>query len=299
MSPRGWDKINDPSPVVAERFVGLHRVSHMSKRWEFSEQLMSEAFLAKSYPNDDFFLSLVATGQQSGGVEHDFGAGAFVRPTVQGSMTFGDERYEHRCQGNGPIHSYLLFWRREWALERMRDIAQGQPFSLEVLHSKTIRDEGLEILMRRMATKAKLAASQDDILELDEIQDSIFTRLLSIAQVKLPQHPLSGRCDSSLVRTAIDYIQANLSSSLTIEELAAVTGVSRSQFTKVFRQASQMSVRQYILHVRSERAKWLLRNTEDDLQAIAKTCGYHDHPHFCREFVKHVGVSPNAFRQQC
>lgn len=299
MSPGSWSKISDSSQAVLERFVGLHRISHMSRRWEFSEQLMSEAFLAKSSPADDFFLSFVATGRQSGGVEHDFGAGTFVRPHMRGSMTFGDERYEHRCQGKGPIHSYLMFWRRDWALERIRDLTEGKPISLEILHSKTIRDEGLEILMRNMATKARLAVSQDDILELDEIQDLIFTRLLSIAQVKLPQRSVAPPRDSSMFRAIIDYIQANLSGSLTIEELTAVAGVSRSQFTKVFRQAMQMSVRQYILHVRSERAKQLLRHTADDLQTIAKACGYHDHPHFCREFIKHVGVSPNAFRQQC
>ena len=55
---------------------------------------------------------------------------------------------------------------------------------------------------------------------------------------------------------------------------------------------------QYHLHLRFERAKKLLRETNLPIKAIAQQVGFPDPLHFSHQFRRHVALSPRGWREE-
>ena len=95
----------------------------------------------------------------------------------------------------------------------------------------------------------------------------------------------------------MEFIEQNLSSSMTLTELAAMADVSRFHFSRAFKAATGESPYQYVLRRRVERAKMLLADSQMPLDDVARSVGFHDTSHFQRAFKLRVGTSARRFRQ--
>ena len=94
------------------------------------------------------------------------------------------------------------------------------------------------------------------------------------------------------------YIRAHLEHAVTVEEVAAFVGLSRSQLFRAFRQSAGVSPREALARARAEQACVLLRTGEVPLHQIAAACGYANAAHFSAAFRRAVGVSPLVYRRQ-
>jgi AraC family transcriptional regulator len=99
-------------------------------------------------------------------------------------------------------------------------------------------------------------------------------------------------------RAAIEYINANLASKLTLAEIAKVVCLSKSHFSRAFKISHGVSPWSYIIMARVERAKRMIRATREPLSQIASACGFADQAHLCRAFRPWVGVSPGIWRRE-
>lgn len=104
----------------------------------------------------------------------------------------------------------------------------------------------------------------------------------------------SGTADAmaNVIRYLHDHFRENIST----ESLAEMAGLSVSHFERRFRLAFGSSPRQYLIRVRIENAAVMLRETEKNITEIAQTCGFYDHAHFSRSFLKIMNMSPSAYR---
>ena len=84
---------------------------------------------------------------------------------------------------------------------------------------------------------------------------------------------------------------------LSLQTLANESGYSRVHFIRMFRAATGYSPHNYLLNLRLERARELLRNPSLSLIDIALDCGFSSHSHMSRFFHKFVGVTPTAYRR--
>ena len=98
-------------------------------------------------------------------------------------------------------------------------------------------------------------------------------------------------------RAAIEYINANLASKLTLAEIAKVVRLSKSRFSRAFKISHGVSPWAYIIMTRVERANRMIRGTREPLSQIAGACGFADQAHLCRAFRRWVGVSPGIWRR--
>ena len=96
---------------------------------------------------------------------------------------------------------------------------------------------------------------------------------------------------------AMWYIRAHLEHTVTIAEMAAFVGLSRSQLFRAFRQCAGLSPRQALARARAEQACVLLRAGEVPLYQIAAACGYANAAHFSAAFRRATGISPLAYRR--
>lgn len=87
------------------------------------------------------------------------------------------------------------------------------------------------------------------------------------------------------------YLQHSLDSA------AFATGLSRRQFTEMFRKVTGESWKQYIQKLRLEHSRKLLLQTEKTVTAVAFESGFEDLSYFNHAFKKAFHCSPQAIRQ--
>ena len=84
----------------------------------------------------------------------------------------------------------------------------------------------------------------------------------------------------------------------TVPELAAISGLSRAAFARVFRSALGQAPLQYLTEWRMTLARDQLRVGELTLANIAATVGYGSPYAFAAAFRRRHGIAPGAWRQQ-
>ena len=90
------------------------------------------------------------------------------------------------------------------------------------------------------------------------------------------------------------YIKNNLDKDLSYNTLQKTFLVSRYQLTEVFVRNMGMSLTEYIIRKRLNRAVFLIREGTG-IEEAAYNAGFHTYSHFYKEFVKYYKKSPRAF----
>lgn len=98
---------------------------------------------------------------------------------------------------------------------------------------------------------------------------------------------------SERLAKVIAHLHRNLTESLPAKELAAMAGLSISQFERRFRDSCGTSPRQYLVRIRVDAAASLLIGTDLAVSEIAQDCGFHNHAHLSRSFRKIMQLSPS------
>ena len=106
------------------------------------------------------------------------------------------------------------------------------------------------------------------------------------------------RIPAHKLRTARAYVDSHIAGDLRVDALAQAVGMSTFHFAHAFRQATGVSPHRYVMAMRIERAKAMLRETTLTLDEIAQRIGYSSQSHFSVAFHKAVGVAPSAFRKR-
>ena len=81
-----------------------------------------------------------------------------------------------------------------------------------------------------------------------------------------------------------------------VRRIAKVSGVSEAHFARSFKVAFGVPPHRYLLTLRLERAKALLRDTDRSITEIALSSGWRSLGAFGRTFADVIGESPGAFR---
>lgn len=111
------------------------------------------------------------------------------------------------------------------------------------------------------------------------------------------QHKAYG--DLYIVRIAKKYTKQNYQKQeLSLQEVADAVGISRTYFSKLFKDTTGEKYWDYLSRCRIEKAKELLLNTNLGQAEISEKVGYSSEFHFSRKFKEIVGMSPNKFRKR-
>jgi AraC family transcriptional regulator len=102
---------------------------------------------------------------------------------------------------------------------------------------------------------------------------------------------------SYTLRQVLDYIRSNLSQDLSIADLAQVAGMSPYYFLRLFKQSMHFTPRQYIIQMRIDRAKELLRSRELSIADIALQCGFSNQSHFTNVFRQITKTTPKIYQR--
>ncbi len=100
------------------------------------------------------------------------------------------------------------------------------------------------------------------------------------------------------LRRVTELMHEKIEDELSLEEMAESAGLSTTHFSLMFRKSTGVSPHQFVLRVRVERAKEMLRSAEVRVLDAAVACGFKTQQHFARVFRRMCGVSPTEYRQE-
>ena len=106
------------------------------------------------------------------------------------------------------------------------------------------------------------------------------------------QRGLSREC----LKLALEYIDANLGEDLSIRALAHRAGMGVHYFRKLFSISTGVTVHEYVLRARIDRARQLVRCSHLSIAEVALRVGFSSQSHLTAEFRRRVGVTPAAYR---
>jgi AraC family transcriptional regulator len=135
-------------------------------------------------------------------------------------------------------------------------------------------------------------------LYTDYLTQALAVRMLFLGTQSKPE--TNSRGTSALPKHVLRRIierMRSFSSDLSLQALASESGYSRVHFVRMFRAATGYSPHNYLLNLKLERARELLRNPSTSLIDIALDCGFSSHSHMSRLFHRIVGVTPSAYRR--
>ena len=103
----------------------------------------------------------------------------------------------------------------------------------------------------------------------------------------------------SRINKVIDYIDANLSSKFTLEELSSIANFSKYHFHRIFHGIVGETTNHYILRIRLEKAATsLLYDPNKSVTEICYDCGFSSSSVFARAFKERYKLSPRDFRSK-
>ncbi|KAE9084353.1 hypothetical protein PF010_g20864 [Phytophthora fragariae] len=101
-----------------------------------------------------------------------------------------------------------------------------------------------------------------------------------------------------LIQKSIQYLRANFSSPIQLQELSQQALLSKSYFSGIFKKVTGISVFDYLQKLRIEEACRLLVEETKTVTEISERVGYQDYRFFNKIFRKITGMTATAYRKR-
>lgn len=101
-----------------------------------------------------------------------------------------------------------------------------------------------------------------------------------------------------VISRAKKYIVDNYKNNITLDEIAFEVDMSKNYFSYLFKRETGIGMWDYLTHVRIEKAKELLKESNSKIYEIAYEIGYENSSYFNRMFKKHTGVTPKEYQNK-
>ena len=94
----------------------------------------------------------------------------------------------------------------------------------------------------------------------------------------------------------LEYVRENYCGNITIDSIALHIGISYSYLRKLFKEATDRNLVDYINELRINKSKQLLSDTNYTIKIIAEMCGFNHERSFSRVFTQYEGVTPGKYK---
>ncbi len=170
------------------------------------------------------------------------------------------------------------------------------PDRLEVIPEFRTRDPQLESLVMLLLAELK----QNNLggrLYVESLTNVLVVQLLRQYSTSKPHLSVyEGGLPQRQLLQVLEYMHEHLDQDIKLADLAGFLGMSQFHFSHLFKQAIGTSPYQYLLQQRIERAKQLLKQTDQSIMEIALECGFSSHSHLSKQFRQLTTMTPKAYR---
>lgn len=168
---------------------------------------------------------------------------------------------------NFPLNSIIKFGDIDFISDIIRNLY------IEFYSSNIKRNEMLDCLMKVMLIKISEMMS---VSSLTKFSNQHYGKLLNLRE----------------------KIYKNPSQKWSVDLLCNEMNMSRSYFQLIYRETFGITCISDVINCKIEYAKKMLTTTNLSVSEISEECGYENEEHFMRQFKKHTGVTPTAYRKK-
>jgi AraC family transcriptional regulator len=171
-----------------------------------------------------------------------------------------------------------------------------------------LRDEGLlgkevEFIERRPYRDRLVELLSQSLVDADNPCHRAYADSAGMTIVmRAMGHRLPEKCVTSLPKWRLNklkqFIEHNVSRSISLRDMADAVGLSRMHFAAQFRIATGLRPHEYLLLQRVEQAKCMMLETETPLVEVALSVGFQAQAHFSTVFKRFTGRSPARWRRE-
>ena len=101
-----------------------------------------------------------------------------------------------------------------------------------------------------------------------------------------------------IVSRAVHYIDLNYAMNINCSSVADALQANRTQLSELFHKSLNITMKDYILNLRLEKASWMLEYPDRKITDIAQECGFASAGYFIKVFRKKYHTTPQAYRTE-
>ncbi len=214
-----------------------------------------------------------------------------------GSLTVVPLGAAFRWLTRGPIEFGHLYIAPRRLARTVRDVFDREPAEIALRPAIGWRDPLATSLLMTLLDP-DLDLGPDGRLARDNWYEALLVRLVhagSTLDVTTPR--ARNRLAPRTLARLKNHIADHLATPISLDDLAAVAGLSRFHLCRSFREATGLPPHAYVTRERLARARCLLRTTDLSIAQVAAACGFGSAGQFATAFRKALGSSPSAFRR--
>ena len=117
-------------------------------------------------------------------------------------------------------------------------------------------------------------------------------------QIPLSEGKKNERLLQVRIQKMLTFIHSSCPSRITLADIAASAGISKSEAARCFQACLLTSPVNYLLSLRIETARHALAASRDTVEEISASCGFQSASYFCRVFRKYTGMTPLQYRKE-
>ncbi len=157
-----------------------------------------------------------------------------------------------------------------------------------------------DVLVHYLVEELYSVADRDDAVAR-LLTDSVAETMRLLIRDKYTDAPPKPRelrvLDTATRAMLVAYLNDSLDAEIHLDALAQLAGMSVQGFIAAFRRDFHTTPYQYLLDLRTDRAKTLLLDTSRSIAEISSAVGFSTPSHFATAFKRRVGISPSAYRR--
>lgn len=146
-------------------------------------------------------------------------------------------------------------------------------------------------------------AEQMTRLYLEHFLIHIMRRILNknCTHSKPVKHPVTTpkmtkvKSDQEIFHRVVTYLEQNLQTHITIEQICKDNMIGRSQLQKIFKAQTSTGIIEYFSSMKINAAKELIRTNRMNFTQISEHLGYSSIHYFSRQFKKITGMTPSEY----
>jgi len=191
---------------------------------------------------------------------------------------------------------FLYFYPGSPAEKLTRQVTERSGISLVPLSSS------IEWCSEALLLLQKLADLEEKKETDPQYEYDVMTILAELWQIILRHADISAPTEedpvSMRMRRFLEYIEEHIDQDISLEEMAASAGVSKTEVLRCFHKTLQTTPYSYVMEARLSKAADLLAETGLPVGEIASRTGFNQQSYFGKRFKEKMGVTPLEYRRK-